>query len=80
MDSLVVNTDKIGKNAYNRGYELPVRILINKENRFYIGTFHEKDGIVSRESKETWDKRINAEKALVQNDWTQFTPKQRMTF
>ncbi len=41
-------------------------------NGFYIGTWNE-EGPVSRESKEYWPKKEQAQSALLNGQWTQFS-------
>ena len=66
-----INKDILGRVAMTRGFKLPVRILSNNRGSYYIGTFCNDAGKISKESKETWDRQYKAEEALRKGTWTQ---------
>ena len=59
----ILNSNIKGQLAAKAGHELPVRVLSSNRG-YYIGTFSETLGPVSRESVEYWDKAIHAEEAM----------------
>lgn len=65
----ILNSNIKGQLAAKAGHELPVRVLSSNRG-YYIGTFSETLGPVSRESQ-YFDKRIDAENALRNQNWTQ---------
>ena len=65
----VINTNVKGVLAARFGYDLPIRVLSSRAG-YYIGTFSETHGPVSRESQ-YFDKQIDAEKALRNQSWIQ---------
>ena len=65
----VINTNVKGVLAARFGYDLPIRVLSSRAG-YYIGTFSETHGVVSRESQ-YFDKRIDAEEAFRKGTWTQ---------
>jgi hypothetical protein len=58
--------------------QLPLQVC-RSANGFYLGTREEDGTPFSRESKEYWPARQEAERALMSRDWTQhpdlFTPR-----
>ena len=65
----ILNSNIKGQLAAKAGHELPVRVLSSNRG-YYIGTFSETSGPVSRESQ-YFDKRIDAENALRNQNWIQ---------
>ena len=65
----VINTNVKGVLAARAGFDLPIRVLSSCAG-YYIGTFSETHGVVSRESQ-YFDKQIDAEKALRNQSWIQ---------
>ena len=68
---MVVHPTLKGNIASLKGFDLPVRVLSNGKGSFFLGTFKESFGIITRESKEEWDKQFLAEEALSKGNWTQ---------
>ena len=58
----VINTNVKGVLASRAGFDLPIRVLSSNAG-YYVGTFSETHGPVSRESQ-YFDKRIDAEEAF----------------
>lgn len=65
----IINTNVKGVLAARFGYDLPIRVLSSRAG-YYIGTFSETHGVISRESQ-YFDKQIDAEKALRNQSWIQ---------
>ena len=65
----IINKEVKGIIAARFGHDLPVRILSSNAG-YYIGTFSETHGPISRESQ-YFDKRIDAEEAFRKGTWTQ---------
>lgn len=65
----IINHDVRGVLAARSGFLLPIRVLSSRAG-YYIGTFSDNHGVISRESQ-YFDKRIDAEKALRKGTWTQ---------
>ena len=66
----IINPDQKGVLASRFGHELPVRVLSSNAG-YYIGTFSESHGVVSRESVEYFPTQRAAEEAFRQGKWTQ---------
>lgn len=66
----IINPDQKGVLASRFGYDLPVRVLSSNAG-YYIGTFSETHGVVSRESKEYYPTQRAAEEAFRKGKWTQ---------
>ena len=65
----VINTNVKGVLASRAGFDLPIRVLSSNAG-YYVGTFSETHGPVSRESQ-YFDKRIDAEEAFRNQNWIQ---------
>ena len=65
----IINHDVRGVLAARSGFLLPIRVLSSRAG-YYIGTFSDNYGVISRESQ-YFDKRIDAEKALRNQNWIQ---------
>ena len=73
---MIVHPHLKGNLASLKGFDLPLRVLSNGKGMFFIGTFKENFGIITKESKETWNKQFQAEDALCNGKWTrQSVPK-----
>ena len=66
----IINTDVKGVLATRAGFDLPIRVLSSNAG-YYIGTFSETHGAVSRESKECYPTQQLAEEAFRKGTWTQ---------
>lgn len=66
----ILNNNIKGLLASKAGFELPVRVLSSGRG-YYIGTFSDNHGAISRESVEYWDKAIHAEEAMRTGQWHQ---------
>ena len=66
----VINTNVKGVLAARFGYDLPIRVLSSRAG-YYIGTFSETHGVVSRESLEYYPTQLQAEEAFRKGTWTQ---------
>ena len=66
----IINTNVKGVLAARFGYDLPIRVLHSRAG-YYIGTFSETHGAVSRESKECYPTQQLAEEAFRKGTWTQ---------
>ena len=65
----IINTSVKGVLAARFGYDLPIRVLSSSAG-YYIGTFSETHGVVSRESQ-YYPTRQLAEEAFRKGTWTQ---------
>ena len=52
------------------GYDLPIRVLSSRAG-YYIGTFSETHGVVSRKSQQYYPTQQLAEEAFRKGTWTQ---------
>ncbi len=66
----IINTHVKGILATRVGFDLPIRVLSSRAG-YYIGTFSETHGAVSRESKECYPTQQLAEEAFRKGTWTQ---------
>ena len=66
----VINTNVKGVLAARFGYDLPIRVLSSRAG-YYIGTFSETHGAVSKESVEYYPTQRLAEEAFRKGTWTQ---------
>ena len=66
----VINTNVKGVLAASFGYDLPIRVLSSRAG-YYIGTFSETHGQISRESREYYPTQLQAEEAFRKGTWTQ---------
>ena len=66
----VINTNVKGILAARFGYDLAIRVLSSRAG-YYIGTFSETHGVVSRESREYYPTQQLAEEAFRKGTWTQ---------
>ena len=66
----IINTNVKGVLAARFGYDLPIRVLSSRAG-YYIGTFSETHGVVSRESREYYPTQLQAEEAFRKGTWTQ---------
>lgn len=66
----VINTNVKGVLAARAGFDLPIRVLSSRAG-YYIGTFSETHGVVSRESREYYPTQQLAEEAFRKGTWTQ---------
>ena len=77
---MVVHPHLKGNLASLKGFDLPMRVLSDGRNNFFLGTFKDGLGIITRESVETWDKQFLAEEALSKGKWTQRSLPKLKTF
>lgn len=61
---------QFGRLARQAGYFLPVEVMLSNTG-YYVGTCSDKDGPVSRESREYFKTAHEATIALVRGTWTQ---------
>lgn len=66
----IINTSVKGILAARFGYDLPIRVLSSRAG-YYIGTFSETHGPVSKESVEYYPTQRLAEEAFRKGIWTQ---------
>ena len=66
----VINPNVKGVLAARFGYDLPIRVLSSRAG-YYIGTFSETHGVVSKESVEYYPTQQLAEEAFRKGTWTQ---------
>ena len=66
----VINTNVKGVLASRAGFDLPIRVLSSNAG-YYIGTFSETHGPVSRESQQYYPTQQLAEEAFRKGTWTQ---------
>lgn len=66
----IINHDVRGVLAARFGYLLPIRILSSNRG-YYVGTFSETHGAISRESVEYYPTQRLAEEAFRKGTWTQ---------
>ena len=66
----VINTKVKGVLAARFGYDLPIRVLSSRAG-YYIGTFSDTLGHVSRESQQYYPTQQLAEEAFRKGTWTQ---------
>ena len=65
-----INTDVKGVLATRAGFDLPIRVLSSCAG-YYIGTFSDTHGKISRESREYYPTQRLAEEAFRKGTWTQ---------
>ena len=66
----IINTHVKGILATRAGFDLPIRVLSSRAG-YYIGTFSETHGVVSKESVEYYPTQQLAEEAFRKGTWTQ---------
>lgn len=66
----IINHNVRGELAARFGYLLPIRVLSSNRG-YYIGTFSETRGPVSRESEQYYPTQLQAEEAFRKGTWTQ---------
>ena len=66
----IINTHVKGILATRAGFDLPIRVLSSRAG-YYIGTFSETHGVVSKESREYYPTQLQAEEAFRKGTWTQ---------
>ena len=66
----IINTNVKGVLAARFGYDLPIRVLHSRAG-YYIGTFSDTHGKISRESREYYTTQRLAEEAFRKGTWTQ---------
>jgi len=66
----VINTNVKGVLAARAGFDLPIRVLSSRAG-YYVGTFSDTHGPVSRESQEYYPTQLQAEEAFRKGTWTQ---------
>lgn len=66
----IINHDIRGVLAARSGFLLPIRVLSSRAG-YYIGTFSDNHGQISRESNEYFPTQRLAEEAFRKGTWTQ---------